>query len=56
MPGEVVAGLLYNIYRAFDFRDEEQIYDVPEQSVEGRLLGACSRAAEPISSDAPDLA
>jgi hypothetical protein len=35
---EVVAGLLHNVYRAFDFRGEEQIYDVLEQSVEGDLL------------------
>jgi hypothetical protein len=36
--GEVVSGLLHNIYRAFDFREEEQIYDVLERSVEGDLL------------------
>jgi len=35
---ELVAGLLHNIYRAFDFRDEEKIYDVLEKSVEGDLL------------------
>ena len=35
---EVVSGLLHNVYRAFDFRDEEQIYDVLAQSVEGELL------------------
>jgi hypothetical protein len=34
----VVSGLLHNIYRAFDFRDEEQIYDVLANSVEGDLL------------------
>jgi hypothetical protein len=34
----VVAGLLHNIYRAFDFRDENKIYDVLEKSVEGDLL------------------
>jgi len=38
VTGEVVASLLHNIYRAFDFRGEEQIYDVLEQSVEGDLL------------------
>jgi hypothetical protein len=35
---EVVAGLLHNIYRAFDYREEEQIYDVLAQSVTGDLL------------------
>jgi hypothetical protein len=35
---EIVAGLLHNIYRAFDFRGEENIYDVLEQSVSGELL------------------
>ncbi len=35
---ELVGGLLHNIYRAFDFRQEEQIYDVLDQSVEGDLL------------------
>jgi len=35
---EVVSGLLHNIYRAFDFRQEEQIYDVLVKSVEGDLL------------------
>jgi hypothetical protein len=35
---EVVAGLLHNIYRAFDFRGEENIYDVLDQSVSGDLL------------------
>jgi len=34
----VVAGLLHNIYRAFDFREEEQIYDVLARSVDGELL------------------
>ena len=37
---EVVAGVLHNVYRAFDFRGEEQIYDVLAQSVEGELLGS----------------
>jgi hypothetical protein len=36
--GELVAGLLHNVYRAFDFRDEEKIYDVLEKSVQGDLL------------------
>jgi hypothetical protein len=35
---EVVSGLLHNVYRAFDFRDEEQIYDLLETSVAGELL------------------
>jgi hypothetical protein len=35
---DVVSGLLHNIYRAFDFRDEEQIYDVLARSVDGDLL------------------
>jgi hypothetical protein len=34
----VVSGLLHNIYRAFDFREEEQIYDVLDRSVQGDLL------------------
>jgi hypothetical protein len=34
----VVSGLLHNVYRAFDFRAEEQIYDVLARSVEGDLL------------------
>ncbi len=36
--GEVVGGLLTNIYRAFDFRDESTIYDSLARSVEGDLL------------------
>jgi hypothetical protein len=36
--GEVVSGLLHNVYRAFDFREEEQIYDVLDRSVAGDLL------------------
>ncbi len=36
---EVVAGLLHNVYRAFDFREEEQIYDVLAKSASGDLLG-----------------
>jgi len=34
----MVAGLLHNIYRAFDFRGEEAIYDVLDRSVSGDLL------------------
>jgi hypothetical protein len=36
--GEIVSGLLRNVYLAFDFRGEEQIYDVLEKSVVGDLL------------------
>jgi hypothetical protein len=35
---ELVGGLLHNVYRAFDHRQEERIYDVLEKSVEGELL------------------
>ncbi len=35
---EIVSGLLHNIYRAFDFRSEEDIYDVLDKSVSGDLL------------------
>ncbi len=35
---EVVSGLLHNVYRAFDFRDEERIYDTLALSVGGDLL------------------
>jgi hypothetical protein len=35
---EIVSGLLDNVYRAFDFREEEQIYDVLSRSVDGELL------------------
>ena len=35
---EIVAGLLHNIYRSFDYRGEENIYDVLDQSVSGDLL------------------
>ena len=35
---EVVAGLLTNTYRAFDFRDESEAYDVLARSVDGDLL------------------
>jgi hypothetical protein len=34
----IVEGLLHNVYRAFDFRGEERIYDVLSASVEGDLL------------------
>ena len=34
----IVSALLHNIYRAFDFRAEEDIYDVLDQSVSGELL------------------
>jgi hypothetical protein len=34
----VVADLLHNVYRAFDFRAEEDIYDVLDKSVSGDLL------------------
>jgi hypothetical protein len=34
----LVADLLHNVYRAFDFRAEGDIYDVLEQSVAGDLL------------------
>jgi hypothetical protein len=36
--GEVVSPLLHNIYRAFDYRDEEKIYDTLALSVAGGLL------------------
>jgi hypothetical protein len=36
--GEVVEGVLHNIYRAFDYRQEEQVYDILGRSVEGDLL------------------
>jgi len=35
---EIVAALLHNVYRAFDFRDEETIYDTLAHSVSGDLL------------------
>ena len=35
---EIVSALLHNVYRAFDFRDEEIIYDTLERSVTGGLL------------------
>jgi hypothetical protein len=36
--GQVVEGVLHNIYRAFDYRQEEQVYDILGRSVEGDLL------------------
>jgi hypothetical protein len=38
VAGEVVEGVLHNIYRAFDYRQEEQVYDILGRSVEGDLL------------------
>ena len=35
---QVVADLLHNVYRAFDFRSEEDVYDVLNKSVSGDLL------------------
>ena len=35
---EIVSALLHNVYRAFDFRSEEQIYDVLARSAKGELL------------------
>ncbi len=35
---EVMAGLLRNVYLAFDYRAEDQIYDILERSVGGELL------------------
>jgi hypothetical protein len=35
---QLVSNLLHNVYRAFDFRGEEQIYDTLERSVTGDLL------------------
>jgi hypothetical protein len=36
---DMVAGLLTNVYRAFDFHDESEVYDVLARSVDGELLG-----------------
>jgi hypothetical protein len=38
VAGEVVEGVLHNIYRAFDYRQEEQVYDILGRSVRGDLL------------------
>jgi hypothetical protein len=35
---QLVGSLLHNVYRAFDYRGEEVIYDVLEKSVSGELL------------------
>jgi len=35
---QLVGNLLHNVYRAFDYRGEEVIYDVLERSVSGELL------------------
>ena len=35
---QLVGDLLHNVYRAFDYRGEEVIYDVLERSVSGELL------------------
>ena len=35
---DIVSALLHNVYRAFDFRDEEIIYDTLAHSVNGDLL------------------
>ena len=35
---EVISGLLHNVYRAFDFREEGRIYDVLARSADGDLL------------------
>jgi len=35
---EIVSALLHNVYRAFDYRDEEPIYDTLAHSVSGDLL------------------
>ena len=35
---ELITGLLRNVYGAFDYRDEEMIYDTLERSVTGNLL------------------
>jgi hypothetical protein len=36
--GEILTGLLKNVYGAFDYRDESVIYDTLERSVSGGLL------------------
>ena len=36
--GAIVTALLHNVYRAFDYRDEETIYETLDQSVDGDLL------------------
>ncbi len=34
----IIGDLLHNIYRAFDYREESDVYDVLDQSVAGELL------------------
>ncbi len=36
--GEIMTGLLRNVYRAFDYRDEGDIYDTLDRSASGDLL------------------
>jgi hypothetical protein len=36
----VISGLLHNVYRAFDYRSESDIYDVLDRSVSGNLLAS----------------
>ena len=36
--GSIVTALLHNVYRSFDYRDEEVIYDTLDGSVDGDLL------------------
>ena len=36
--GEIVTALLHNVYRSFDYRDEDTIYETLDQSVDGELL------------------
>jgi hypothetical protein len=36
--GDILHGLLLNTYRAFDYREEDRIYDTLDQSVSGELL------------------
>lgn len=35
---EIVGALLYNIYRSFDYRQDEEVYDMLAKSVDGQLL------------------
>jgi len=35
---QIASALLHNVYRAFDYRDEEMIYDTLEHSITGDLL------------------
>ena len=44
-------GLLYNVYLAFDEREEEAIYDVLAGSVDGDLLADVHRRANPEPTD-----